>query len=88
MTYGGFCAALRLVGQFIVSTNIVKAVIIRFVSVSNTETECHVHLLPQLTLNEQKYKECSYFSGHKDSCAVIDSSELCMFCGIISSVAV
>ena len=53
------------------------------VSISNTETECRVHLLPQLTLNEHKYKECSYFSDHKDSCAVIDSSELCMCCGII-----
>ena len=41
--YGGFCAALTLVGQFIVSTNVVKAVTIRFVSVSNTETECRVH---------------------------------------------
>lgn len=81
--YGGFCAALRLVGQFVVSTNTVKAVIIRFVSVSNTETECHVHLLPQLNLNEHIYKECSYFSGHKDSCAVIDSSELCTCCDMI-----
>jgi len=64
--YGDFCAALRLVGHFIVSTNTVKVVIIQFVSVSNTETECHVHLLPQLTLNEHKYKECSFFwsQGH------------------------
>jgi hypothetical protein len=81
--YGGLCAALRLVGQFVVNTNTVKAVIVRFVSVSNTETECHVHLLPQLTLNEHKYEECSHLSGHKDSCAVIGSSELCICCGIM-----
>jgi len=47
--YGGFCAAFRLVGQLMVNTNTLKAVIIEFVSVSNTEREC-VQLLLQLTL--------------------------------------
>jgi hypothetical protein len=68
--YGGFCAALRLVGQLVGNTNTVKAVIVRFVSISNTDTECRVHLLPQLTVNEHKYEECSHLSCNKDSCAV------------------
>ena len=80
---GGFFAGLRSVGQLMVSTDAVTAVIIRFVSVSNTKTECRVRLLPQLTLNEHKHKECSHLSGNKDSCAMTDSSELCMCCGII-----
>jgi hypothetical protein len=79
----GFCAAMRLVGQLMVNTNTVKAFIVRFVSVFNTETECHVHLLLQLALNEHNYEECLHLSGNKDSCAVIDSSELCVSCGII-----
>ena len=81
----GFCAALRSVDQLMVSTDTVNAAIVWFVSVSNTETEYHVHLLLQLTLNEHKYKECSHLSGNKDSCAVTDSSELCMCCGIIKA---
>jgi hypothetical protein len=34
-----FCAAMRLVGQLMVNTNTVKAFVIWFVSVFNTETE-------------------------------------------------
>lgn len=66
--YAGFCAALRLVDQLMVNKNTVKAVIMPFVSISNTETEC-AHLLPQLTQNEHKYEECSHLSGHKDNCS-------------------
>jgi hypothetical protein len=52
----GFFVTLSLVGQLMVNKNTVKAIIIHFFSVSNTETKCHVQLLPQLTLNDKQIR--------------------------------